>query len=86
MKKRGIYIHVPFCRSKCPYCDFYSIPDHDDELRARYTDAVCKEIEYYGIRCNDKKIESIYFGGGHQRFCCQSNLQKSWTASETIFN
>ena len=64
MKKRGIYIHVPFCRSKCPYCDFYSIPDHDDELRARYTDAVCKEIEYYGIRCNDKKIESIYFGGG----------------------
>ena len=36
----GVYVHVPFCRSKCPYCDFYSLPRISEEALDAYTKAV----------------------------------------------
>ena len=39
----GIYIHIPFCRSKCQYCDFYSMPCKDDKLMDSYLDAILSE-------------------------------------------
>ena len=61
----GIYIHIPFCLRKCPYCDFYSIHNHDRELRERFINALCKEIKYYGQRYGKKYgVNTIYFGGG----------------------
>ena len=57
----GIYIHIPFCAQKCPYCDFYSVR-YQKTLAKRYVDAVIMAIESY---CG-KKIcaDTIYFGGG----------------------
>ena len=62
MKKAGLYIHIPFCGGKCPYCDFYSARA-DEELMDRYVSAVCREIkrkreeyEFYA--------DTVYFGGG----------------------
>lgn len=66
-KNRGIYIHIPFCRSKCPYCDFYSTSKHTSELREAFVRALEREIEYYGKAWRaykDKPVESVYFGGG----------------------
>jgi len=64
-KSLGIYIHIPFCLRKCPYCDFYSTQNHDSQLRARFISAVCKEIKYYGQRYGSRYgVNSIYFGGG----------------------
>lgn len=66
-KNRGIYIHIPFCRSKCPYCDFYSTPKHTPQLREAFVQALEREIEYYGKAWRaykDKPVESVYFGGG----------------------
>ena len=56
----GIYVHVPFCLSKCPYCDFYSITDLD--AIPDYLKALCLEIE----RCEIALpiVDTIYFGGG----------------------
>ena len=54
----GIYIHIPFCRSRCIYCGFYSTTSL--ELRQRYVDAVCRELE---IRRTDD-VSTIYLGGG----------------------
>ena len=56
----GIYIHVPFCLRKCPYCDFYSCENRLHEREA-YVQAVCRNVRYYG---NNKKVDTIYFGGG----------------------
>ena len=56
----GIYIHVPFCKRKCPYCDFYSVCR--PELYEDYTQAVCRNIEAFNGR--DIKCDTIYFGGG----------------------
>ena len=58
----GLYIHVPFCNSKCPYCDFYSINLYEDSLNA-YVDKICSELLYYSNMV-EKEIDTIYFGGG----------------------
>ena len=55
---RGLYVHVPFCLSKCPYCDFYSVP-FDESLSERYVRAVIRNVQAYG-----GKFDSVYFGGG----------------------
>lgn len=55
----GLYIHIPFCSSRCVYCGFYSTTGL--ELRERYVDAVCKEIE---MRASSEKLSTIYLGGG----------------------
>src|SRR5260221_193177 len=59
----GVYIHFPYCLSKCPYCDFASraeavIPQQ------RYTDAVLRELQTRAGQFPDREAVSIYFGGG----------------------
>lgn len=59
----GIYIHWPYCRSKCPYCDFYkqvckNVPQ--DEIVSDYL----KELDYYHQLTSTRKVGSIFFGGG----------------------
>ena len=60
----GIYVHVPFCRSKCQYCDFYSLACKDDSLMDSYLDAVCAHIKEAGALAPGYKVDSVYFGGG----------------------
>lgn len=58
-----IYIHVPFCRSKCTYCAFHSvIPRAGDS--ARWADGVRREAEYWGRTFKRPEVRSVYFGGG----------------------
>jgi putative oxygen-independent coproporphyrinogen III oxidase len=61
----SLYIHIPYCVSKCPYCDFNShvvpvIPEKS------YTDALLRELEYYGVKneWRARTVQSIFFGGG----------------------
>ena len=56
----GVYIHIPFCVRKCPYCDFYSIP-YQKGLMEDFIDALLQEI---GLCEADEEIETIYLGGG----------------------
>ena len=55
----GLYVHVPFCEAKCPYCDFYSLPA-GPETREAYLGAVCREME----RRRGVRADTLYFGGG----------------------
>ena len=64
----GIYIHVPFCRSKCQYCDFYSLACKDDKLMDGYLDAVCAHMKEAGALAPGYKVDTIYFGGGTPSF------------------
>ncbi len=56
----GLYIHVPFCLRKCPYCDFYSC-ENSLHKRDAYVQAVCRNLRAYG---NGQTVDTIYFGGG----------------------
>ena len=60
----GIYVHIPFCLSKCPYCDFNSIV-YNSELADEYVKSLIKEIQHFSQNQNEKaSAETIYFGGG----------------------
>ena len=64
----GVYIHVPFCRSKCQYCDFYSLSTKDDKLMDGYLNAICAHIKEAGALAPNYKVDTIYFGGGTPSF------------------
>ena len=64
----GIYIHVPFCRSKCQYCDFYSVTEKDDRLMESFLDAICDHIRETGPQAPGHRVDTIYFGGGTPSF------------------
>ena len=60
-KSFGLYIHIPFCKAKCPYCDFYSVP-FTEKQADDYTEAVLRAIQQAPRK--DAPVDSIYFGGG----------------------
>lgn len=64
----GIYVHVPFCRSKCQYCDFYSVTNKKDLDFDGYTQAVCTHIKEAGTQAPNHIVDTIYFGGGTPSF------------------
>ena len=61
----SIYIHIPFCKKKCYYCDFISY-SQTENIYKKYVDALLKNIEYYSKKINIKnyKVNTIYIGGG----------------------
>ncbi len=58
----GIYIHIPFCKSKCAYCDFYSVANTN--YKEKLVDAICKEIEIRSNYLSHEKVQTLYLGGG----------------------
>jgi len=57
---RGLYIHIPFCSAKCPYCAFYSETDKDEGLVDRYSEALIKDLESR----DNLSFDTAYIGGG----------------------
>ena len=58
----GIYVHVPFCKSKCSYCNFYSVTK--THSMNDYAKAVCREMGKYKSDLTGRKVSTVYFGGG----------------------
>lgn len=63
MNNAGLYIHVPFCSSKCPYCDFFS-KRGDLQDRKAYLKGLHRDVKFYGEKYSDKIFDTLYFGGG----------------------
>ena len=60
----GIYVHIPFCASKCEYCDFYSLRDQPESVMDSYLDVVCRHIQETGALAPEYVVDTVYFGGG----------------------
>ncbi len=76
-KKLGIYIHIPFCRSKCEYCDFYSLSGgRTKELMDQYLHAVIEHIREAAALAPEYEADSVYFGGGTPTFFGADNLKR----------
>ena len=82
----GIYIHVPFCRSKCQYCDFYSLTTKDDKLMDSYLDAMTRHIKESGALAPNHKVDTIYFGGGTPSFFGADGMATLLTAIRRYFD
>ena len=59
----GLYVHIPFCASRCPYCDFATAPA-TTALRARYLAALAQELEREGQALGRPRVRTLFFGGG----------------------
>lgn len=66
-KRLGVYIHIPFCASKCSYCDFYSLSGCD-HMMPDYQDALIDHIEESAQSLKSYEVDSVYFGGGTPSF------------------
>ncbi|HEY3027257.1 MAG TPA: radical SAM family heme chaperone HemW [Pyrinomonadaceae bacterium] len=61
--RAGVYIHIPFCRSRCSYCDF-ATGMYESSLAERYVQALTREISGFTNAADNQEIDTIYFGGG----------------------
>ena len=69
LKPLGLYIHVPFCRSKCEYCDFYSLGGGlNNDAMDLYLQAVLAHIKETSLRVSGYVVDTVYFGGGTPSF------------------
>ncbi len=74
--KLGIYIHLPYCLTKCPYCDFNSYGVGNDFPEEEYTEAIIREIDMQAELLESGEISSVFFGGGTPSLFRPSSIQK----------
>ena len=73
----GIYIHIPFCKRRCIYCDFFSTTQ--SEKKADYVHALVRELEMRKDYVGNEEIETIYLGGGTPSQLSQEELEEIFT-------
>ena len=71
----GLYIHIPFCKSKCAYCDFYSLPRSESRMDD-YTDALCAHLAETAPFAAGHLVDTVYFGGGTPSYLGTKRLVK----------
>lgn len=84
----GIYVHIPFCRSKCHYCDFYSIPrdPKTQENMDKYVKALETHIRESGARAPQYEVDTVYFGGGTPSYFGAERLRTVFSTITKRFN
>ncbi|MDD7311170.1 MAG: radical SAM family heme chaperone HemW, partial [Clostridia bacterium] len=60
----GVYFHIPFCRSKCAYCDFCSTAKWDDKLMDTYLEALFRQLDDFFLPGGKYTVDTVYIGGG----------------------
>ena len=95
MREIGLYVHIPFCKHKCYYCDFCSFSESEN-IHEKYVNALIKEITNYEFSlCNDNLIKdldddvivkTIYFGGGTPSIINETYIEEILVAIRKKFN
>ena len=73
--KLGIYIHIPFCRRKCDYCDFYSLAGREDQMDP-YQKALLAHIKETAPLAKGYQVDTVYFGGGTPSYYGEKRLRE----------
>ena len=84
-RRLGLYIHIPFCLSKCAYCDFYSYTPKNEQVYERYTNALIAHMEHYKSAASGYAPDSVYIGGGTPTALPEEYLIKIVRAVKRIF-
>lgn len=77
----GLYVHIPFCKKKCLYCDFYSLPNSEN-LIGDYIDAVLTEAEKH----EHLRFDTVFFGGGTPSLLGSANFSRLYEGLKSIFS
>ncbi len=88
MSAKSIYIHLPFCKTKCPYCDFASFADHNKDRQEEYIEALVTEINFRmaGYKPESNNIQTIFFGGGTPSVHSAEQLQRILNTLKKYFS
>ncbi len=82
----GIYVHIPFCVSKCAYCDFYSLPKVNEDKKERYVSALIRHISEASELYGKQEVNTVFFGGGTPTVLKTEQLLMIIEAIKTNFN
>lgn len=85
MNQLGLYIHIPFCRSKCDYCDFYSLSGREDRMDA-YQKALVAHLNETAPLARGYQVDTVYFGGGTPTFYGEKRLKELLALVKKKFN
>ena len=85
MNKAGIYLHIPFCKTKCIYCDFYSVTKREDSIE-KFIECLAKEIELNKNNLLNYQFDTIFFGGGTPSVLTEPQLEKILTTLHKYYN
>ena len=83
----ALYVHIPYCQAKCPYCDFNSYAA-ERWPEARYVDALCAELEHYAPRLpwSGRDIDTIFFGGGTPSLFAPASIARLLTSAARLWS
>lgn len=79
----GIYLHIPFCKTRCIYCDFYSTTRND--LRQRYVRALCRELVLRRDYLRGATVETVYFGGGTPSQLAEEDFESIFQTLQDVY-
>src|SRR3954454_17276971 len=95
----GVYLHIPFCKSRCSYCDFATDVYRDSGAVERYVEALCREIALYRTTTPSAEaattppeqggepfIDTIYFGGGTPSLLTPEQVERIMAVARTGFD
>ena len=83
----GLYVHIPFCESKCGYCDFYSIKRYkDSDFASDFIKSVVDEITQKAYLFKNQTVDTIYFGGGTPSILPLECLERIYKAIADNYN
>ena len=80
----GVYIHIPFCKSKCDYCDFYSLAGREEEMD-HYQKALIAQLKSFAPRLKGRVADTIYFGGGTPSYYGEKRLRELLVLIQRVF-
>lgn len=86
MEKGSLYIHVPFCVSKCVYCDFFSRTNFNADVFSNYTDSLLNELLWLKSKTRIHNLSTIYIGGGTPSVLGLNNFNKIFSFIKNNFS
>ena len=80
----GLYVHVPFCKTKCPYCDFNTYQGIEGQMGA-YLEAVTTELRLWGSALGHPRVRTVFFGGGTPSYLPDGDIEAILQAASGSF-
>ena len=81
----GLYVHVPFCKTKCPYCDFNTYQGIEEQMES-YLEAVTTELRLWGAALGHPRVRSVFFGGGTPSYLPDGDIEAILQAASRFFS
>jgi oxygen-independent coproporphyrinogen III oxidase len=81
----NLYLHVPFCRYKCGFCNLYTVISEEQELHDAYTDALCRQLDRHREIIQRRTLKTVYIGGGTPTLLSRQNFEDIFARIEEIY-